>query len=98
MDGEVNFAEGCAAFFNDCFQAARLGDVEFFKKRCANGFSQWLGVFGGFVVLVGQGDFATEITDRLGDGKGNRLVVGDTGDQALFASQRQVGGGILEGR
>ena len=92
MDGEVDFAEGFAALGDNAFEAAFLGYVELEKKLGAEGFSQRLGIAGGLVVLIGNGDFATQFDDGLGNGKGDRLVIGDAGDQALLASQGECGG------
>ena len=57
------------------------GHVEFEEKLGAEGFGQRLGVAGGLVVLVGDGDSprVTMALPRRSDG----LVVNDAGDQPL---------------
>jgi hypothetical protein len=77
--------------------ASRLpgcGNVKLFEELGAERFSQWLGVFGGLVVLVGNRDIGTEGAHGLGNGESDGLVVGDAGNQALLASQRQERVGV----
>ena len=90
VNGEVDFAEDFAALRDDAFQAAFLGHVELEEELGAEGFGQRLGVAGGLVVLVGDGDFATQVDDGLGHRVGDGLVVGDAGDQTLLAGQGEV--------
>ena len=87
VNGEIEFAEGFAALRDDTFEAAGFGNVQLDEELGAEGFGQRLRVAGGLVVLVGDGDLTTQFDDGLGNRIGDRLVVGDAGDQALLAGQ-----------
>jgi len=91
VNGEIKFTELVATLLDGGFKAAFFGDVELQEELCTDCFSEWLRVFGGLVVLVGQCNFATQSTDGLGHGIGDRLVVGNAGNQSLLAGQRQQG-------
>ena len=92
VNGEIDLAEGLAAFCDDVFQAARLGNVKLQEQLGAKSVGKRLGVAGSFVILIGDGNFAPQGDDGLRNRIGDGFVVGDTSDETFFTGQRQSGG------
>ena len=66
-------------------------DIHRHEDRRLQCLCQRLDVLFGALVKIGHGEFSPERTKGLGAPPGDRLVVGDADDQALFALQRDLG-------
>src|SRR5579871_168524 len=67
------------------------GDVERQEYRSLKVFCERLDVLLRFLVQIGDGKLRSQRTKRLGTPPGDRLVVGDTDDQALASLERNLG-------
>src|SRR5579871_1037644 len=91
MQQEIELAPLLLDALEDLLHLPFHCNVERQEYRSLQVFCERLDVLFRFLVQIGDGKVRSQRTKRLGTSPGDRLVVGDTDDQALASLERNLG-------